>query len=69
MSVLAACTNTVYVPQISYLYPPPHLLEQTELPSWQGENNQDLMEYAMNLKKSLALCNEDKKAVQALNQE
>ena len=44
---------------------PAHLIAETPIPLWDGVTNADLVEYALDLRRSLGACTADKAAIRA----
>lgn len=54
------------VPVIIRQEVPAHLTAETPIPVWDGVTNADLVEYALDLRQALGLCNADKAAIRRI---
>lgn len=54
------------VPVIIRQEVPAHLAAETPIPVWDGVTNADLVEYALDLRQALGLCNADKAAIRRI---
>lgn len=66
LCLCAACSRTVEipVPHPVRVTPPAHLLTPTPEPAFRGTTNGDLLEWALENREALRMCNADKRAVE-----
>jgi len=63
MGGCASKQELIPITKLIELRAPKHLTKPTSVPAWRGATNQDLIEYVLELKEALNMCNADKAGV------
>lgn len=68
LTLCAACSSKAPIPVIIAPQVPPHLLVPVAEPVFQGNTNGALLDWALDTRAALRVCNADKAAIAALEQ-